>query len=79
MLRALDAALVVADIPPLALAAARLAGVPAIALGNFTWDWIYRDYPGGEAAADAHRRGLSTRRPRVPAAALPAASTPSPT
>jgi hypothetical protein len=52
-LRALDAALVVADIPPLGLEAARLAGIPARAVGNFTWDWIYRDYPGGGAAADA--------------------------
>ncbi|MEP7119125.1 MAG: hypothetical protein ABI880_16175 [Acidobacteriota bacterium] len=51
-LRALDAAFVVADIPPLALEAARLAGVPAMAIGNFTWDWIFRDYPGGAAAAD---------------------------
>ena len=53
VLRQLDAAFVVADIPPLALESARLAGVPAMALGNFTWDWIFRDYPGGEAAATA--------------------------
>ncbi len=50
--RHLNAAFVVADIPPLALEAARLAGVPAMAIGNFTWDWIFRDYPGGETAAD---------------------------
>ena len=37
-------ALVVADIPPLAFAAAALAGVPAVALANFTWDWIYDEY-----------------------------------
>ncbi len=53
VLRDCDAALVIADIPPLGLEAARLADVPAMALGNFTWDWIYRDYPGGAAAADA--------------------------
>jgi hypothetical protein len=35
------AELVLADIPPLAFAAARLAGVPAVALSNFTWDWIF--------------------------------------
>src|SRR5690606_35756873 len=52
-LRALDARLVVADIPPLGIAAARAAGVPAVALGNFTWDWIYAAYPGG---ADVARR-----------------------
>ena len=33
--------LVVGDIPPLAFAAAARAGIPSIALGNFTWDWIY--------------------------------------
>jgi hypothetical protein len=54
-LRARDAAFVVADIPPLGLAAAGHAGVPAIAVGNFTWDWIYDDYPGGGEAAGALR------------------------
>jgi hypothetical protein len=43
-LRAHGARLVVADIPPLACAAARAAGLPVIALGNFTWDWIYDGY-----------------------------------
>jgi hypothetical protein len=36
--------LVVADIPPLGCAAAHVADIPAVALGNFTWDWIYEDY-----------------------------------
>ncbi len=43
-LRGAGARLVVADIPPLALAAADAAGIPAVAMGNFTWDWIYDDY-----------------------------------
>jgi L-arabinokinase len=45
-------ALVVADIPPLAFAAARAAGVPAAGFSNFTWDWIYEGYREalGEAA-----------------------------
>jgi hypothetical protein len=43
-LRQLGVRLVVADIPPLAFRAAALAGVPAVALGNFTWDWIYAGY-----------------------------------
>jgi hypothetical protein len=43
-LRASGARLVVGDIPPLAFAAAGGAGVPAFALANFTWDWIYEDY-----------------------------------
>jgi UDP:flavonoid glycosyltransferase YjiC (YdhE family) len=43
-LRASGASVVVGDIPPLAIAAAHLAGVPSIAIGNFTWDWIYEGY-----------------------------------
>jgi L-arabinokinase len=39
-----DTALIVADIPPLACEVAARAGVPAIAIGNFTWDWIYEGY-----------------------------------
>lgn len=39
------AQLVVGDIPPLACAAGARAGLPTIAIGNFTWDWIYDNYP----------------------------------
>jgi hypothetical protein len=39
------ATLVVGDIPPLAFAAAAAANVPAVGIGNFTWDWIYEQYP----------------------------------
>ena len=35
---------VVGDIPPLAFAAAHEARLPSIAIGNFTWDWIYEAY-----------------------------------
>ena len=45
------AGLVVADIPPLAFAAAATAGVPSIAVGNFTWDWIYGVYDSFPRAA----------------------------
>jgi len=38
------AALVLADAPPLACAAAARAGVPCVVVGNFTWDWIYQRY-----------------------------------
>jgi len=41
-LRASGTRLVVGDVPPLAFAAARAAGLPAVALTNFGWDWIYR-------------------------------------
>jgi hypothetical protein len=45
LLRERRAALVVGDIPPLAFTAASQAGIPSIAIGNFTWDWIYAGYP----------------------------------
>jgi L-arabinokinase len=41
-LRGSGARLVLGDIPPLAFAAASTAGLPSFALGNFSWDWIYR-------------------------------------
>ena len=52
------ARLVLADIPPLAFEAAAEAGVPAVGLTNFSWDWIYghlapRQPSLGEAAAAA--------------------------
>src|SRR5688572_25644931 len=52
-LRDRDAQLVIADLPPLGIAAAHAAGVPAIAFGNFTWDWIYDHYAGGQDLARA--------------------------
>jgi len=51
MLREHDARLVVADAPPLACGAAAKAGVPSIVCGNFTWDWIYRDYAQATSGA----------------------------
>jgi hypothetical protein len=50
-LRAHDVALVIADLPPLGIAAAHAVGLPAIAYGNFTWDWIYAGYAGGDIVA----------------------------
>ena len=41
-LRGAGARLVLADLPALPFAAAARAGVPALGLGNFGWDWIYR-------------------------------------
>jgi hypothetical protein len=51
LLRGVRANLVVGDIPPLACAAAERAGVPCLAIGNFTWDWIYAAYPAFERNA----------------------------
>ena len=56
--------LVLGDIPPLAFAAAHAAGLPAIAIGNFTWDWIYEAYrdetPDGCALVETIRRAYAT-------------------
>lgn len=52
-LRATRPRLVVADIPPLGVAAGAAAGVPVAALGNFTWDWIYAAYAGANGLVDA--------------------------
>ena len=53
-LREQHVALVVADLPPLGLMAAARAGIPSVAMGNFTWDWIY----GGYAEAERDAPGL---------------------
>ena len=58
-LRATDARIVVADIPAIPLAAAARAGLPRVAIGNFSWDWIYAPYaeadPRWRPAAEAFR------------------------
>lgn len=43
-LREQGCAVVLSDVSPLALGAAARAGVPGLALGNFTWDWILEAY-----------------------------------
>ncbi|MBN1268630.1 MAG: hypothetical protein JXB04_03505 [Kiritimatiellae bacterium] len=42
-LRQCGAAVVVADIPSLPIAVGKALGLPALAAGNFSWDWIYSD------------------------------------
>jgi L-arabinokinase len=51
VLRGLAADVVVADVPPLGVAAAHLANVPSVVVANFTWDWIYAAYVGFERSA----------------------------
>ena len=52
--------LVVGDIPPLAFQVAEAAGISAVAIANFSWDWIYApyagDYPEYRWVVDAIRR-----------------------
>ncbi len=40
---------VVCDIPFLPFAAASQASIPAIGMGNFTWDWIYQAYASADS------------------------------
>jgi hypothetical protein len=58
VLGALGARLVVGDVPPIAFAAAHAAGIPSVAIANFTWDWIYEGY-------EPARRGYPDLVPRV--------------
>lgn len=50
---------VVADIPPVAFAAAAAAGVPSVAVSNFTWDWIYGGFPAFDAQAPGVRATIA--------------------
>jgi hypothetical protein len=43
--------LVVSDIPFLAADAAQAVRIPAIAVGNFTWDWIFEPFASGSNEA----------------------------
>lgn len=52
-------ALVVGDIPPLAFAAAAEAGIPSVAFGNFTWDWIYGGLPRFDQIAPGVRGAIA--------------------
>jgi len=47
---------VVVDTAPAALEAARRAGVPVLAIGNFDWAWTYQHYPALAGWADRFRR-----------------------
>lgn len=49
--RGASPSLLLADLPYLAGYIARETGIPAIALGNFTWDWIYQPLLAAEPAA----------------------------
>jgi len=50
--------LLVADIPAIPLEAAALAGIPRIAVGNFSWDWIYSEFASRDARWQAAIQAL---------------------
>ncbi len=63
-LRGSGARVVLADVPALPFAAASQAGVPALGLANFSWDWIYahlaRRQPALAASARRAARAYGT-------------------
>jgi L-arabinokinase len=48
LLQRMAPAVVVSDIPPLAIGAAAAAGIPAVGVSNFSWDWILAGYADRE-------------------------------
>ncbi|MBC8164357.1 MAG: hypothetical protein H7Y20_00635 [Bryobacteraceae bacterium] len=55
--RSLGASLIVADIPFVAGLIAQQAGIPSIAAGNFTWDWIFEHVPAAAPSLETIRSG----------------------
>jgi hypothetical protein len=58
-IRKLDCRLVICDIAPLGIAAARAAGLPSVLVENFTWDWIYSGYLKAAPGLQPHIAYLS--------------------
>ncbi len=50
--------LVICDISPLGLAAARRLDLPSVLVENFTWDWIYRGYDPPHPGLVKHARTM---------------------
>ena len=48
----------ICDISPLGILAAKTAGIPAILIENFTWDWIYESYLADFPAFSKHITSL---------------------
>lgn len=51
--------LVLADIAPLGIAAARRLGIPSVLVENFGWDWIYRGYAESAPRLARHAEALA--------------------
>ncbi len=58
-LTALNCKLVVSDISPMGIVAAQRAGLPALVVENFTWDWIYRSYQSAAPGLQRHADHLA--------------------
>ena len=49
-LRSVRARMIVSDIAAIPVEAAKLVGLPALAVSNFAWDWIYSDFVASDPA-----------------------------
>jgi hypothetical protein len=58
-LHELGCSMAVADVSPLGLAAAEAASIPSVLIENFTWDWIYANYPSAPARLREYGRTLA--------------------
>ncbi len=52
--RKLGCQLIICDIAPMGIVVAYEAGIPAILVENFTWDWIYEGYTDYDAQLNKH-------------------------
>lgn len=59
LLRNIGSSLLISDISPLGLEVAARAGLPSILVENFTWDWIYDNYPGAPPSLSRHAREMA--------------------
>ncbi|MCF8142714.1 MAG: hypothetical protein K9N21_02210 [Deltaproteobacteria bacterium] len=50
----MNCGLVICDIAPMGIAAARAAGMPSLLVENFTWDWVYEEYTGAHSGLSRH-------------------------
>ncbi len=59
-LRTAQCRVVLCDIAPLGILAARAAGLPSVLVENFTWDWIYEAYAGAAARMGYFAAGFAS-------------------
>jgi hypothetical protein len=60
LLRQSGCSLVLCDIAPMGILAAREAGIPSVLVENFTWDWIYEAYMEEMTGLGPHVHYLKT-------------------
>jgi hypothetical protein len=64
-LRRLRCSLVISDISPLGLEVAARTGLSSVLVENFTWDWIYANYPDAPPSLSSHGRNMAAAFARV--------------